>query len=43
VLRLTPLAPDIIEGAMDGGPTAGLARLVKPFPVEWERQRELFR
>jgi hypothetical protein len=40
VLRLTLLAPDIIERVMDGGPTAGLARLLEPFPVEWERQRE---
>jgi hypothetical protein len=25
---------------MDGGPTTGLARLLEPFPVEWEKQRE---
>jgi hypothetical protein len=25
---------------MEGGPTAGLARLLEPFPVEWEKQRE---
>jgi hypothetical protein len=42
VLRLTLLAPDIIERVMDGGPTAGLARLLEPFPVEWEKQREQF-
>jgi hypothetical protein len=42
VLRLTLLAPDIIERLMDGGPTAGLARLLEPFPVEWEKQRERF-
>jgi hypothetical protein len=42
VLRLTLLAPDIIERVMDGGPTAGLARLLEPFPIEWERQREQF-
>jgi hypothetical protein len=41
VLRLTLLAPDIIEHVMDGEPTAGLARLLEPFPVEWEKQREL--
>jgi hypothetical protein len=40
VLRLPLLAPDIIERVMDGGPTAGLARLLEPFPVESERQRE---
>jgi hypothetical protein len=41
VLRLTLLAPDIIEHVMDGQLTAGLARLVEPFPVEWEKQRDL--
>jgi ParB-like chromosome segregation protein Spo0J len=39
VLRLTLLAPDIVERILDGRPTAGLAQLMKPFPVEWERQR----
>ena len=42
ILRLTLLAPDIVERAMDGAPTAGLARLLEPFPVEWEKQREQF-
>ena len=28
VLRLTLLAPDIVERVMHGGPTAGLARLL---------------
>ena len=41
VLRLTLLAPDIIEHVMDGQLTAGLARLLEPFPVEWEKQRDL--
>jgi hypothetical protein len=40
VLRLTLLAPDIVERVMDGVPTAGLARLLEPFPIEWEMQRE---
>ena len=40
VLRLTLLAPDIVEQILDGRPTAGLAHLMQPFPVEWERQRE---
>lgn len=40
ILRLTLLAPDIVERAIDGGPTAGLARLLETFPVEWEKQRE---
>jgi hypothetical protein len=42
VLRLTLLAPDIVERIFDGRPTAGLARFLKPFPFEWERQRERF-
>jgi hypothetical protein len=40
VLRLTLLAPDIVERILDGRPTAQLARLLQPFPVEWERQRD---
>jgi hypothetical protein len=40
VLRLTLLAPDIVERVMYGGPTAGLARLLEPFPVEWDKQGE---
>jgi hypothetical protein len=39
VLRLTLLAPDIVERILDGRQTAALAELLKPFPVEWERQR----
>jgi hypothetical protein len=42
VLRLTLLAPDIVERILDGRPTAGLAQLMRPFPVEWDRQRERF-
>jgi hypothetical protein len=40
VLRLTLLAPDIMERILDGRPTADFAQLMKPFPVAWERQRE---
>jgi hypothetical protein len=40
VLRLTLLAPDIVERILDGRPTAELAQFLKPFPVEWERQRD---
>jgi hypothetical protein len=40
VLRLTLLAPDIVERILDGRPTAGLAQFLKPFPVEWQRQRQ---
>jgi hypothetical protein len=42
VLRLTLLAADIVERILDGRPTAGLAQLLRPFPLEWETQRERF-
>ena len=42
VLRLTLLAPDIIERILDGPRTAGLAQLLRPFPVDWQKQRERF-
>ena len=40
VLRLTLLAPDIVEAILDGnqGPEVTLARLLEPVPVEWSRQ-----
>ena len=40
VLRLSLLAPDIVEVILDGrqGPEVTLARLLEPFPVEWSRQ-----
>jgi hypothetical protein len=38
VLRLTLLAPDIVERILDGRPAAGLAEFLKPFPMEWEKQ-----
>lgn len=40
VLRLTLLAPDIVEAILDGkqGPGVTLARVLEPFPVEWESQ-----
>ena len=40
VLRLTLLAPDIVEAILDGrqGPEVTLARVMEPFPVEWEEQ-----
>jgi hypothetical protein len=42
VLRLTLLAPDIVDAILDGkqGPEVSLARLREPFPEEWEDQRE---
>lgn len=40
VLRLTLLAPDIVEAILDGRQPAGLQvdALLKPMPVEWARQ-----
>ncbi|MGH6916898.1 MAG: hypothetical protein ACREJ0_04250 [Geminicoccaceae bacterium] len=42
ILRLALLAPDSVERILDGRPTVGLALFLKPFPVEWERQRHTF-
>ena len=41
VLRLTLLAPDVVEAMLDGrlGPAVTLARVFEPLPVEWEGQR----
>jgi hypothetical protein len=43
VLRLTLLAPDIVEAILDGRQPAGLTLpgLMEPFPVVWEQQRKL--
>ena len=40
VLRLTLLAPDIVEAILDGkqGPEVTLARVLEPFPIEWDGQ-----
>ena len=42
VLQLTLLAPDIAERILGGLPMFGLPQLLRPFPVEWERQRQKF-
>jgi hypothetical protein len=44
VLRLTLLAPDIVEAILDGrqGPEVTLAQALEPFPVEWEGQPDHF-
>jgi len=42
ILRLTLLAPEVVERILDRRPTVGLPQLLKPFPVEWEKQRERF-
>ena len=41
LLRLTLLAPDIVEAILDGRQPEGmtLPGLMEPFSVEWERQR----
>ncbi len=44
VLRMTRLAPDIVEAILDGRqPTdITLAVLMRPFPVAWGEQRQTF-
>ena len=44
ILRLTLLAPDIVEAILDGRQPKGLAlaNFMEPFPVEWEEQRRRF-
>ncbi len=44
VLRLTLLAPDIVEAILDGkqGSEVTLARMLEPFPVEWTGQDDQF-
>ena len=41
VLRLTLLAPDIVEAILDGRQAAGIQMdaLLKPMPLEWASQR----
>ena len=43
VLRLTLLAPDIVEAILDGRQPAGvtLAGLMRPFAVEWTEQAQV--
>jgi hypothetical protein len=45
VLRLTLLAPNIVEAILSGSQPAHLELhdLLKPFPVEWEKQSELLK
>jgi hypothetical protein len=42
VLRLTLLAPGIVESVRDGkqGPEVTLARVLEPFPAEWKDQAD---
>ena len=41
LLRLTLLAPDIVEAILDGRQPEGmtLRAMMEPFPVDWDRQR----
>jgi hypothetical protein len=41
ILRLTLLAPDVVEAILDGRQPEGLGlpELLKPFPLDWEQQR----
>lgn len=45
VLRLTLLAPDVVEAILDGtqGPEVTLARVLEPFPMEWDTQYRYIR
>jgi len=40
VMRLTLLAPDVVEAILDGrqGREVTLARVLEPFPVDWKAQ-----
>lgn len=44
VLRLTLLAPDIVEALLDGrhGRAETLARVLEPFPLAWNEQHDAF-
>lgn len=44
ILRVTLLAPNIVEAILDGsqGPGVMLAPVLEPFPVEWDEQRRRF-
>lgn len=45
ILRLTLLAPDIVEAILGGkdGPAVTLARLMEPFPMHWSEQPVIYR
>jgi len=44
VLRLTLLAPNLVDAILDGqqGPEVTLTRLLEPFPTEWREQQICF-
>lgn len=44
VLRLTLLAPDIVEAIVEGRQgSLGLAHILEPFPLDWDEQRRELR
>jgi len=45
VLRLTLLAPDIVEAILDGkqGPAVTLARALEAFPLSWDEQLVIYK
>jgi hypothetical protein len=43
ILRLTLLAPDIVQAALDGAdPCPNLPRLMDPWPMQWSKQQAAF-
>ncbi len=42
VLRLTLLAPDVVERLLDGRQQIVSVRVLDPFPAEWSAQRDHF-
>ena len=44
LLRLTLLAPDVLDRILDGREPSGLslAKLIKDMPAVWEQQRVMF-
>jgi hypothetical protein len=44
ILRMTLLAPDIVDAVLNGkySPALTLSALMKPFPIEWKDQQPFF-
>ena len=44
IVRLTLLVPDIVEAILDARQPTDIVfvRLLSGFPIEWEKQRQLF-
>ena len=45
LLRLTPLASDVVEAVLDGRQTDGpeMRRVLNPIPADWSGQRQALR